>query len=130
MDIAFKWDIKDMQWDQTSGMILEVRADYVGVSTCIVGSSTETMTTSVEKVMVLNPSESPIGIDTVTRADVSGWLDAHFETELPTIKKEISDYINPRTDEYLRSKHVTQYIGVGTIMTIGGGLGQNPNNSW
>ena len=92
MDIAFKWDIKDMQWDQSSGMILEVRADYVGVSTCTVGSDTKTITTSVDRVRVLNPSASPIGIDTVTRADVSGWLVTHFEAELQLLRRNLRLY--------------------------------------
>ena len=54
MDIAFKWDIKDMQRDQASGMIQEVRADYVGVSTSTVGSDTKNINTSVDGVRVLN----------------------------------------------------------------------------
>ena len=74
MAINYSWRIEDMQWDNSTGMVVSVNAAYVGTFNGMVGSATTTITEERNKSLLLNSSSSPIGINTLTPSDVKGWL--------------------------------------------------------
>ena len=74
MAINYSWRIEDMQWDNSTGMVVSVDAAYVGTFNGVVGSATTTITEERSKFLLLNSSSSPIGINTLTPSDVKGWL--------------------------------------------------------
>tara|TARA_Y100000114_G_scaffold147701_1_gene159795 strand:- start:301 stop:726 length:426 start_codon:yes stop_codon:yes gene_type:complete len=109
MAINYSWQIEDMKWDNTSGMVVSVNAKYIGTYNGQVGSATTTITEYREKILLLNSSSSPIGINTLTPNDVKGWLNDEFASELPSIQKEISDVLSERKDEFLHEQHIVTY---------------------
>ena len=44
MAINYSWRIEDMQWDNSTGMVVSVNAAYVGTFNGMVGSATTTIT--------------------------------------------------------------------------------------
>ena len=109
MAINYSWRIEDMQWDNSTGMVVSVNAAYVGTFNGMVGSATTTITEERNKSLLLNSSSSPIGINTLTPNDVTGWLNDEFASELPNIQKEISDVLSEKKNEFLHEQHIITY---------------------
>ena len=109
MAINYSWRIEDMQWDNSTGMVVSVNAAYVGTFNGVVGSATTTITEERSKFLLLNSSSSPIGINTLTPNDVKGWFNDEFASELPNIQKEISDVLSEKKDEFLHEQHIVTY---------------------
>ena len=109
MAINYSWRIEDMQWDNSTGMVVSVNAAYVGTFNGMVGSATTTITEERNKSLLLNSSSSPIGINTLTPSDVKGWLNDEFASELPSIQKEISDALSEKKDQFLHEQHIITY---------------------
>lgn len=132
MSISYSWDIHDMKWESSSGMIISVTGRYVGVKTCTVNSSSETLTHYIEKKIDLSVDNSipSISIDEITKNDVLGWLNNEFAEEIPFMKKEIYDAVFEKSQEFIRDHQVEEYISDKTILTIRGGAGSLPNDSW
>ena len=95
MSISYSWQIEDMKWDNSTGMVVSVNAAYVGTYNGLVGSATTTISEHKVVSLLLNTSSSPIGINTLTPSDVKGWLDDGFASELPTMQKDLSDALKP-----------------------------------
>ena len=104
MTINYSWRIEDMQWDNGTGMVVSVNAAYVGTFNGKVGSATTVITEERNKLLLLNSSSSPIGINTLTPSDVKGWLNDGFASELPNIQKEISDVLSGKKDQFLHDQ--------------------------
>ena len=102
MAINYSWRIEDMQWDNSTGMVVSVNATYVGTFNGQVGSATTTITEERNKSLLLNSSSSPIGINTLTPSDVKGWLDDGFASELPTMQKDLSDALKQKKEEFYK----------------------------
>ena len=109
MAINYSWRIEDMQWDNSTGMVVSVNAAYVGTFNGMVGSATTTITEERNKSLLLNSSSSPIGINTLTPNDVKGWFNDEFASELPNIQKEISDVLSEKKNEFLHEQHIITY---------------------
>tara|TARA_R100000988_G_scaffold30092_1_gene15283 strand:+ start:152 stop:577 length:426 start_codon:yes stop_codon:yes gene_type:complete len=109
MTINYSWRIEDMQWDNGTGMVVSVNAAYVGTFNGKVGSATTVITEERNKLLLLNSSSSPIGINTLTPSDVKGWLNNGFASELPNIQKEISDALFEKKDQFLHDQHIVTY---------------------
>ena len=109
MTINYSWRIEDMQWDNGTGMVVSVNAAYVGTFNGKVGSATTVITEERNKLLLLNSSSSPIGINTLTPSDVKGWLNDGFASELPNIQKEISDVLSGKKDQFLHDQHIVTY---------------------
>ena len=109
MTINYSWRIEDMQWDNGTGMVVSVNAAYVGTFNGKVGSATTVITEERNKLLLLNSSSSPIGINTLTPSDVKGWLNNGFASELPNIQKEISDALFEKKDQFLHYQHIVTY---------------------
>ena len=109
MAINYSWRIEDMQWDNSTGMVVSVDATYIGTFNGVVGSATTTITEERNKSLLLNSSSSPIGINTLTPSDVKGWLNDEFASELPSIQKEISDALSEKKDQFLHEQHIITY---------------------
>ena len=54
MAINYSWRIEDMQWDNSTGMVVSVNATYVGTFNGQVGSATTTITEERNKYLLLN----------------------------------------------------------------------------
>lgn len=130
MDISFNWNIKDMKWDEASGMIFQMDVEYSGESICTVGSASTTFTHSILERLYLQPSDNPVGIDSITRDAVLGWAQNRLSAKIPFMKKEIYDIIHEKSNEYMREQLEQYYPEGNPIKTIGGGMGQNPNDNW
>ena len=132
MSISYSWDIHDMKWGSSSGMIISVTGRYVGVKTCTVNSSSETLTHYIEKTINLNVDDSitSISIDEITKNDVVSWLNDELVEEIPFMKKEIYDALFEKSQKFIQYHQVGEYISDKTILTIRGGRGSLPNNSW
>lgn len=109
MTINYSWRIEDMQWDNGTGMVVSVNAAYVGTFNGKVGSATTVITEERNKLLLLNSSSSPIGINTLTPSDVKGWLNNGFASELPSIQKEMSDALFEKKDQFLHDQHIVTY---------------------
>lgn len=130
MDIAFNWNIKDMVWDELSGMILQVEVEYSGESICTVGSASTTFTHYLLERIYLQPSDNPIDINSITKDTVLGWVQNRLSSKVPFMKKEIYDIIHDKSNEYMREQIISQYYSNNKVKTLGGGMGQNPNDGW
>ena len=110
MSISYSWRVEDMQWDDSTGMVVYVRADYVGTYTSKVGSATTSIVEVKDnKELYLTTNDSPIGINTLTPSDVKGWLDSEFSEELPTMKKEIGDVLKKKGRMFHEQEQPTTY---------------------
>ena len=109
MSISYSWQIEDMKWDSSTGMVVSVNAAYIGTYNGLVGSATTTISEHKVVSLLLNTSSSPIGINTLTPNDVKGWLNDEFASELPNIQKEISDVLSKKKDEFLHEQHIVTY---------------------
>ena len=133
MAINYSWRIEDMQWDNSTGMVVSVDAAYVGTFNGVVGSATTTITEERSKFLLLNSSSSPIGINTLTPSDVKGWLNDEFASELPNIQKEISDALSEKKDQFLHEQHIVTYSSQDWKYYRPAGIGSDrilPNSTW
>jgi len=130
MDISFNWIIKDMIWDEASGMIKQIDVEYSGQSICTVGIASTTFTHSLLERIYLQPSNNPIGIDSIARDAVLEWVQNRLSAKIPFMKKEIYDIVHEKSNEYMREQLEQYYPEGNPIKTIGGGMGQNPNDGW
>ena len=133
MAINYSWQIEDMKWDNTSGMVVSVNAKYIGTYNGKVGSATTTITESKEKILLLNSSLSPIDINTLTPSDVKGWLNDGFASELPSMQKEISDFLSEKEIGFLNEQHIVTYNSQDWKYYRPAGINSErnlPNSSW
>ena len=133
MTINYSWRIEDMQWDNGTGMVVSVNAAYVGTFNGKVGSATTVITEERNKLLLLNSSSSPIGINTLTPSDVKGWLNDGFASELPNIQKEISDVLSGKKDQFLHDQHIVTYSSPDWKYYRPAGINSDrnlPNSSW
>tara|TARA_A100000164_G_scaffold118750_1_gene104822 strand:+ start:2947 stop:3372 length:426 start_codon:yes stop_codon:yes gene_type:complete len=133
MTINYSWRIEDMQWDNGTGMVVSVNAAYVGTFNGKVGSATTVITEERNKLLLLNSSSSPIGINTLTPSDVKGWLNNGFASELPNIQKEMSDALFEKKDQFLHDQHIVTYSSQDWKYYRPAGINSDrnlPNSSW
>lgn len=131
MSIFYSWNINDIKWDQYSGTIISVTADYVGIKTCVVGSASTTISHQIRKKVLLNTATTPeISINEITKDDVVGWLNDEFSEKILSFREEIYDVISPKSYEYLLQQQREEYMKDGSIHALGGGGGFLPNDSW
>tara|TARA_S200000501_G_scaffold119320_1_gene112120 strand:- start:2027 stop:2419 length:393 start_codon:yes stop_codon:yes gene_type:complete len=122
-----------MQWDNGTGMVVSVNAAYVGTFNGKVGSATTVITEERNKLLLLNSSSSPIGINTLTPSDVKGWLNNGFASELPNIQKEMSDALFEKKDQFLHDQHIVTYSSQDWKYYRPAGINSDrnlPNSSW
>ena len=133
MSISYSWQIEDMKWDNSTGMVVSVNAAYVGTYNGLVGSATTTISEHKVVSLLLNTSSSPIGINTLTPSDVKGWLDDGFASELPTMQKDLSDALKQKKEEFLHEELIKTYSSSDWKYYRPAGIGSDrilPNSTW
>lgn len=133
MSINYSWQIEDMKWDTSTGMVVSVDANYIGTYNGRVGSATTIITEQKSKTLILNTSTSPIGINTLSPDDVKGWLNDSFASELPTMQKEICDILFKKESEFLHEKQILTYDSQNWSYYRPAGISSDrnlPNSSW
>ena len=73
MSISYSWQIEDMKWDNSTGMVVSVDAKYIGTYNGKVGSATTSISEHKIVSLSLDTTSNPIGINTLTPSDVKGW---------------------------------------------------------
>ena len=133
MSINYSWQIEDMKWDSSTGMVVSVNANYIGTYNGRVGSATTIITEHKSKTLVLNTSTNPIGINTLSPNDVKGWLNDSFVSELPTMQKEICDVLFEKESEFLHEQQILTYNSANWSYYRPAGISSDrklPNSSW
>ena len=133
MSISYSWQIEDMKWDNSTGMVVYVNAAYVGTYNGLVGSSTTSISDYKIVSLLLDTASNPIGINTLTPSDVKGWLDDGFASELTTMQKDLSDEIKRKREQFLHEELIKNYSSPDWKYYRPAGIGSDrilPNSTW